>query len=93
MNTALAQSRIKHFANTGKSPAPNYAIGDFVYVNIRNIKTFRLSKKLNNKNIGLYKIIKRHKAALYELDLRGLKIYPVFHLNLLRLYLNNLLPD
>ena len=91
-NTALAQSRMEHFANTGRSPAPNYAIGDFVYVDMRNIKTSRPSKKLDNKNMGPYEIIKRHGAASYELDLRGLKIHPVFHSNLLRLYPNNPLP-
>jgi len=80
---------MKHFANIRRSPAPNYAIGDFIYVDMRNIKTSWLSKKLDNKNMRPYEIIKRHGVALYELDFRGLKIHLVFHSNLLRLYPNN----
>lgn len=56
---------------------------------MQNIKKFWLLKKLDNKNMKPYEIIKRHEVALYKLNFRGLKIHLVFHLNLFRLYLNN----
>ena len=62
--------------------------GDKVYLIRRNIKTKRLSDKLNHKKIGLYKIKKVKSLVNYELALlSNMNIYPVFYISLLELVL------
>lgn len=52
-----AQDRQRKQANK-KRRTLDYAMGDFVYVTIKNWSTDRLSKKLSNLMAGPYKIIK-----------------------------------
>lgn len=92
-NTALAQLRMEEFANRKRSYSPNYQVGNKVYLSTKNIKTVRPSKKLDDKAIGPFTIIRRHGVASYELDLpKSMKIHPVFHSSLLKLDPDNPLP-
>jgi hypothetical protein len=90
----LAQTRMEHFANTKRKPAPAYQVGDMVWLSAKNIKTQRPSKKLDSKNLGPYKmILEKVGATSYRLKLPDtLKIHPVFHSNLLRLDPDDPLP-
>ena len=68
-----------------RRPAPNYQIGDRVWLSTKNIRTRRPCKKLEDKCIGPYRITRVAHNRSYELDLpRTLRIWPVFHVSLLR---------
>ena len=56
-----------------------------VYLATKNIITKRLSKKLNYKYIGLYKVTKKLLENNYELYLLlKIRIYPIFYISLLK---------
>ena len=79
-------------ANRHRKELPVYKVGDKVFLLTKNIRTERLSKKLDNKNIGLFKI-KKLVGLLYQLELPStIKIHDVFHLNLLQKVATNPLP-
>jgi len=65
-----------------------------VIVNAKNIKTKRLSKKLDYKLRGKFEIEKLCGTNAYRLKLAPLssKIYPVFHVSLLEPYRQNTIP-
>jgi hypothetical protein len=89
----LAQTRMEHFANQSRKPAPAYRVGDRVYLSARNIRTQRPSRKLDAKNLGPFKILEKVGPTSYRLKLDdSMKIHPVFHSNLLRLDPENPLP-
>ena len=52
----LAQAKHEYYSNASRIPAPVFRVGDEVYLDTRNIKTARPSKKLNWKNKGPYKV-------------------------------------
>ncbi len=65
--------------------------GDKVYFILRNLRTKRLSKKLDFKKIGLFKVDERISTSNYRLSLLGtMKLRTnVFHISLLELVLKN----
>jgi hypothetical protein len=66
--------------------------GDKVYLLRKNIKTLRLSNKLDNKKIGPYEIDEVIRLINFRLWLlKHMKIYLVFHITLLKLALYNIL--
>lgn len=65
---------------------------DKIWLSTKNIKTKKPLKKLDYKQIKLFKVKKLVKS-LYKLDLSMLiKIHNIFHPNLLRLMATNSLP-
>ena len=66
-------------------------INNIIMLNNRNIKTFKLNKSLNYKNLKIFKIIKFHEL-IYKLKfLTSMKrLYFIFHLWLFHLNNNNL---
>jgi hypothetical protein len=59
-------------------------VGEKVYLTKTNIKTKRLSTKLDHLKLGLFKILKKIGNLNYRLDLRKkTRIYSVFHVVLL----------
>jgi hypothetical protein len=71
----------------------NYEVEEKVFLSTKNINTTRLSKKLDLKIIGPFKII-RKTGGSYELDLLELikRKFSVFHSLLLRRAAENPLP-
>jgi hypothetical protein len=60
--------------------------GDKVYLLRKNIKTKRLSDKLDNKKLGLFKIKEVKGLVNYKLRLpKSMNIYLVFYISLLKL--------
>ena len=81
----FAQARYEEQANKSRTPAPNYKVGDLVYVDARNMSTDRPTKKLDFKNLGPYLVKKQCGPSAYRLDLpREMKIHNVFNTMLLR---------
>jgi hypothetical protein len=69
---------------------PTLKKGDKVYLLRKNIKTLRLSDKLDNKKIGLYEIDEVIRLVNFRLRLlKHMKIYLVFHIALLELAPHN----
>ena len=57
---------------------------DKVYLLRKNLKNFRLSKKLDHKKVDLFIIKKRKSKINYKLKLLDrIKIHPVFYISLL----------
>jgi hypothetical protein len=74
---------------------PAFKVGDKVWLNARNIKTKRPTKKLDHKRLGPFKIIAKVSTHAYRLELPpGLKgLHDVFHVNLLEPFTKNTIPN
>jgi len=83
----LAQERQSSYANK-KRREVLYEVGDFVYLDSKNIKlSTEGARKLGHRFIGPYKILKRVGPVSYELQLTNdMKVHDVFHVSLLRPY-------
>ena len=56
-----------------------------MYLLTKNLKTKKVSKKLNHVKIGLFFIKQQKKSVNYELDLSSnIKIHSIFHVSLLK---------
>lgn len=87
----LAQIDQKYYANQCHSPAPQYKVGDMVWLDTRNLFTKRSSYKLENCHTGKYLVKKVISPYIIELDLfLDLSVYPMFHINLLKLAVTDL---
>lgn len=64
-----AQAMQEQYANQNRNPAPNYQIGDYVFVDATYLRSDRPSKKLDFKSYGLYPILKRISPYAYQLGL------------------------
>lgn len=80
----LAQARYEGYANDYRHPAPAYKVGDLVWLDARNLRTLRPSRKLDWKHQGRFTIKRVISPYAYELDLPStMRCHPVFHVSLL----------
>ena len=93
-NMKVSQAFYEKYANCHRSIPPSYQVGQNVFVNAKNFKTKRPSKKLDWKNLGPFPICKVVGSHSYQLTLpENLKsVHPVFHTSLLRPDPNNPIP-
>ncbi len=77
------------FANQYWKSAPNYQVGDKVWILTKNIRTKRNCRKLDYKQIGPYPILCKIGYTSYEVNIPNTKIHNMFHSSLLRLNPNN----
>ncbi|KAI0992102.1 hypothetical protein K3495_g16084, partial [Podosphaera aphanis] len=93
-NMKTSQAYYEDYANRHRAIPPSYQVGDKVFLNAKNIKTGRPSKKLDWKNLGPFRIAEVISSHSYRLhlpeDLRS--VHPVFHTSLLRPDPDNPLP-
>jgi hypothetical protein len=76
--------RMTLYANKFRLGGPCLRGGDLIYLLRRNIKTIRLSDKLNLKKIGPFKVKRNIRDINFELELPLIiRIYPVFYISLL----------
>ena len=82
---AEAQVRYKASADLRRTPAPNFQVGQQVFVKAKFIRTTRPSKKLSEKFLGPFTIIARPGTHSFTLRLpdtmRG--VHPVYHVSML----------
>ena len=90
----LAQLRQKENYDRHRKPDPNWIPGDKVWLNTRNIRTTRPSKKLDNKKAGPFTILAKIGKSSYKLELPpSMKIHSTFHISLLEPYSDSPLPS
>lgn len=82
----LAQAYQESYANRKRLPAPCYREGDLVFLSLKNVKTTRPTKKLDNLRAGPYKITAMKTPLVAKLDLPTTLagIDNNFHVSLLR---------
>jgi hypothetical protein len=79
-----SQDIMEDRANKKRLPAPQMQEGTKGWLDARQIRTTRPSRKLDWKRLGPYTIRRKVSPYAYELDLpRGLRIHPVHHVSLL----------
>jgi len=89
-----AQLRQKEYYNLQRKPDSNLQSGDMVSLLPRNIKTKRLSTKLDYKKIGPLKILAKIGTSTYKLALLPSRaIHNTFHISLLAPYQDNRFPS
>lgn len=90
---ALASSleRQEFYANQHRQAAPLYRPGDMVWLDLRNVKTQRPSKKLDEK-YAKYTVLEAVGSHAYRLNTPP-GIHPVFHTWLLRPVIDDPLPS
>ena len=78
---AVAQSQYQVPADRRRLPAPDFEVGDLVWLNAKNITTKRPSKKLDHKRLGPFPISQKISGHAFRLELpRGMRfLHPVFH--------------
>ena len=76
--------KVRQQANKSRKDGPQLKKGDKVYLLTRNLKTKRLSKKLDHVKVGPFLIMEERGPVNYKLDLlKDSKRHPVFHISLL----------
>ena len=86
MKTAIesAQKTTSHRLNSKRLKGPTLERGDKVYLSTKNLRSKRLSKKLDHVRIGLFEIEKCTGEVNYRLRLpKKARIHRVFHVLLL----------
>ena len=84
---ALSQASddMKRFYDAKHQEAPQYKLGDLVWLNTKDIRTTRPAKKLDNKWEGPFPIDKIISRNAYRLKLpHSFKIHPVFSVSKLQ---------
>ena len=94
-NMAEAQARYRVTADARRLPAPDFKVGQEVFVKAKFFRTTRPSKKLSEKFHGPYKIIAQVGSHSFTLRLpntyRG--VHPVFHVSMLEPHHTSLIPN
>jgi len=79
---SFAQQESERQANRRRSPAPVYRKDDLVWLNLKNMRTDRPSKKLDWRN-AKYRVLEVRGTHNVKLDVPE-GIHPVFHVDLIR---------
>ena len=92
---ANTQLHYQGLANTKRSPAPDFKVGDQVYVKAKYFRSTRPSKKLLEKNLGPYPIIAQVGLLSFTLCLPDSMhaVHPVFHVSQLEPAIPNTIPN
>jgi len=90
-----AADDMARFYDIHRRTAPQYNVGDKVWLSSENIRTARPMKKLDYKWLGPYaidRVISRNAYRL-KLPLSFGQVHPIFSVTLLRPYKPNLIPE
>jgi len=92
---ANTQLRYQGPADAKHTLAPDFKVGDQVYVKAKYFQSTRPSKKLSEKNLGPYTIIAQVGSLSFTLCLPDsmCAVHPIFHVSQLELAIPNTIPD
>ncbi|MBW0516437.1 hypothetical protein O181_056152 [Austropuccinia psidii MF-1] len=81
----VAINRFKRYANKSRASPPVFNPGDLVWLSSKNIKSTRPTKKLSERWLGPFPILRKVSTHAYHLKLPSQckSIHPVFHISLL----------
>ncbi|MBW0577480.1 hypothetical protein O181_117195 [Austropuccinia psidii MF-1] len=81
----VAINRFKRYADKSRASPPVFNPGDMVWLSSKNIKSTRTTKKLSERLLGPFPILKKVSTHAYHLKLpsQWKSIHPVFHISLL----------
>ncbi len=90
-----AQLRYQNSTDLRRSPAPDFKIGQRVYVKAQYFKSTRPSKKLSEKYLGPFEIIAQPGTHSFTLKLpESMRaVHPVFHVSMLEPAPENTIPE
>jgi len=92
----LAQENMKRHYDAKRTDISHHELmeGSKVWLDARNVTTTAPSKKLADKQLGPFKILRKISSLNYELELpKTIPIHPVFHISLLEPYMETTIPD
>ena len=81
----VAQQRYQKYADARHSPAPDFKVGDKVFIKAQFFRTTQPSKKLSEKYLRPYEIITQSSTLLFTLHLPEsmCSVHPVFYVSML----------
>ncbi|CAA7267179.1 unnamed protein product [Cyclocybe aegerita] len=90
-----SQKRYQKAADNRRLPAPNFKVGDQVFVKAQFFRTTRPSKKLAEKFLGPYEIIAQVGSHSFTLRLpQSMRlVHPVFHVSMLEPFKPSTIPS
>ena len=84
-NIVRMQQKFTAYQNKKQKTMPQLKKRDKIYLLTKNLKTKRVSKKLNHVKIDLFFIKQQKESVDYELNLPSdIKIHSIFHVSLLK---------
>jgi len=94
-NIAQAQQCYQKSADSRRLPAPNFKIGQKVYLKAQFFRTTRPSKKLSEKSLGPYEIIAQAGSNSFTLRLpQSMRaIHPIYHISMLETAPDSSIPN
>ena len=95
LQIAEAQKRYQGPADARRTPAPDFKVGDLVFIKAAHFRTTQPSKKLSEKNLGPYEIIAQAGKASFTLQLPNhlRTVHPVFHVSQVEPATPNTIPN
>ncbi|MBW0593906.1 hypothetical protein O181_133621 [Austropuccinia psidii MF-1] len=87
--------RFKKYADRNRAIPPDFQPGDKVWLASKNIKTTRPTKKLSERWLGPFEVLKKICSHAYHLKLpqQWKTVHPVFHVSLLEPVKNSTIPN
>ncbi|MBW0468656.1 hypothetical protein O181_008371 [Austropuccinia psidii MF-1] len=88
-------SRFKNYADRNRTIPPDFQLGDKLWLTSKNIKTTRPTKKLSERCLGPFEVLKKVGSHAYhlKLPLQWKSVHPVFHVSLLEPVMQSNIPN
>ncbi|MBW0488303.1 hypothetical protein O181_028018 [Austropuccinia psidii MF-1] len=90
-----ATNWLERYADKSRASPPDFNPGDMVWLSSKNIKSTRPTKKLSERWLGPFPILKKFSTHAYHLKLpsQWKSIHPVFHISLLEPVKTSTIPN